>query len=468
MESDRTLAGRYQLGSVIGRGGMGTVYRGSDLVLERTVAVKVISGPLAAEEPARIARMEREAKATAALAHPAVVTVYDAGVDGVTPFIVMEHLVGRDLAAELRERAPLPARETMRIAEQVASALAAAHAAGLIHRDIKPANVLITNTGAVKVLDFGIARARDGTVLTQAGGVAGTAAYMAPELAMGGEADERSDVYSLGCLIYAMLSGAPPFSGQTDAAILHQHVNARPRSLQASSLRLPEGLAEMVEEMLSKSPDARPQNAGDVAERLRRMALASPPTVATQTRPDRPTAEMPPIVRSKPSTSRTRAMALALLAAAFAAVLITLSTAGSPGPAQASHSHRGAGSAAALQTARTRQKASAQRSSSPVSHSRRSSGPQGAHGGAQAGTVVEQGPQEDPAEAQLQGQDRPAGAPTAQGPPSAQPQGPPGHDGAPPGHGGVPPGHGGVPPSQAGAPPGQRGGFDGGPDGGGH
>jgi eukaryotic-like serine/threonine-protein kinase len=467
MERERTLAGRYQLGAVIGRGGMGTVYRGTDLVLERPVAVKVISGPLAAEEPARIARMEREAKATAALAHPAVVTVYDAGTDGVTPFIVMEHLVGRDLAAKLRESAPLPARETMRIAEQVASALAAAHAAGMIHRDIKPANVLLTDTGAVKVLDFGIARARDRSALTQAGTVAGTAAYMAPELAMGGEADERSDVYSLGCLIYAMLSGAPPFSGQTDAAILHQHVNAKPRPLRASSLRLPEGLAELVEQMLSKSPDARPGNAGEVAERLRRMTLASPPTVATQMGLGRPTAEMPPVVRSKPSASRTRVMALALLAAAFAAVLITLSTAGSPGPAQASHNDRGSGFKAALQPARTRQRASAQRPSSPVSDSRQSAGAGTAHVGPQEGAQVEQ--QEDSAaEGQLQEQNRPAGPPTAEGPRAAPPGEPPGHDGAPPGHGGVPPGHGGVPPGHAEAPHGQSGGFDGGPDGGGH
>jgi serine/threonine-protein kinase len=211
MDAVRTLAGRYELVEVIGRGGMGTVYRASDLVLRRPVAVKLLPGPLADQDPTSVARFEREARAAAALNNPAVVAVYDTGADETTRFIVMELISGDSLEAILRDDGPLDPDRAAGIASRVADALAAAHAAGIVHRDIKPANVMVAEDGSVKVLDFGIARAMDATTVTQNASVLGTAAYMAPERALGKPADERSDIYSLGCVLYALLAGHPPF-----------------------------------------------------------------------------------------------------------------------------------------------------------------------------------------------------------------------------------------------------------------
>ena len=227
----RTLAGRYELGDVIGRGGMGAVYRAIDLVLGRSVAVKMLPGQLTDHDPTSVARFEREARAAAALSHPAVVAVYDTGVDETSRFIVMEFIAGRSLEAIVRAEGRWTLPGPPGIAARVADALAAAHAAGIVHRDIKPANVMIAADGSVKVLDFGIARAMDSTTLTQNASVLGTAAYMSPEQALGKPADERSDIYSLGCVLYALLAGHPPFSGDGAAAILNQHANIAPRPL---------------------------------------------------------------------------------------------------------------------------------------------------------------------------------------------------------------------------------------------
>src|SRR6478736_1076747 len=181
----RTLAERYALGEVAGRGGMGIVYRASDLVLHRTVAVKVLSAALVEDDSTHVARFEREARAAAALAHPSVVAIYDTGADEATRFIVMEWVSGRSLATILRDRGPLEPASAIQIAAAVADALAAAHAAGIVHRDVKPANVMVAEDGAVKVLDFGIARALDATGLTHTSAVLGSAPYMAPEQARG-------------------------------------------------------------------------------------------------------------------------------------------------------------------------------------------------------------------------------------------------------------------------------------------
>src|ERR1700693_4512286 len=183
-ERSRRLAGRYELGEIIGRGGMGTVYRATDLVLERTVAVKLLPAALAEEDDRHIARFEREARAAASLANPSVVAVYDTGEDEATRFIVMECVKGRSLGAVLRDDAPLRPVRAAYIASRVADALAAAHAAGIVHRDVKPGNVMLGADGAVKVLDFGIARSRDASALTQSASVLGTAGYLAPEQAL--------------------------------------------------------------------------------------------------------------------------------------------------------------------------------------------------------------------------------------------------------------------------------------------
>ena len=280
MEAHQRLADRYELGEVIGRGGMGTVYRAVDSVLGRPVAVKILRGPLAEHDSSSVARFKREARAAASLNHPAVVAVYDTGADDTSRFIVMELVVGRSLEAILRQGGPLDPDRAAEIAAQVADALAAAHRAGIVHRDIKPANVMVAGDGTVKVLDFGIARAIDGATLTQNAVVLGTVAYMSPEQAAGRAADERSDIYSLGCVLYAMLAGHPPFTGDGAAAVLYQHANIAPRPLRDEGNHVPRSLEAVMLEMLEKSPDRRPQSAAQVHDRLTTSGAGSPVTAA--------------------------------------------------------------------------------------------------------------------------------------------------------------------------------------------
>ena len=283
MGSMTTLAGRYRLEDVIGRGGMSTVYRATDRVLQRTVAVKVMSAALAEGDPSTIARFEREARAAASLVHPGIVTVYDTGVDGDQRFIAMEYVDGESLAMIIGREAPLDPDRAARIAAEVADALDAAHRAGLVHRDVKPGNVMIARTGVVKVLDFGIARVANAASITRTASLLGTAAYMAPEHASGEPVDARSDIYSLGCLLYAMLTGDPPFSGDVPAAVLHQQISATPRPPSEINSRVGRDLDALVLQMLAKSPDARPQTAAEVRDRLRGAPapVAPPPTAAT-------------------------------------------------------------------------------------------------------------------------------------------------------------------------------------------
>jgi serine/threonine-protein kinase len=274
------LAGRYRLEGVIGRGGMSTVYRASDQTLGRTVAVKVLLPALAEQDPTYSTRFEREARAAAALDNSSLVTVYDTGVDDDSQYIVMEYIPGHSLARILAGgRLEVP--EAVRIATRVADALAAAHAAGILHRDIKPANVMLTEIGDVKVLDFGIARLLDGTAITQVASVVGTAGYMAPERALGQPGDARADIYSLGCLLYAMLTGGPPFSGDVSAAVLHQQINAEPRQPSALRPGIPTGLNGLVLAMLAKSPDARPATAAEVRDKLAGLADATSAAATT-------------------------------------------------------------------------------------------------------------------------------------------------------------------------------------------
>jgi serine/threonine protein kinase len=338
----RTLAGRYELAAVIGRGGMGTVYRANDLLLGRTVAVKVLPAALAEEDPTHVARFEREARAAASLTHPGVVAVYDAGHEQATRFIVMEFVAGRSLAAILADEAPLEPARAAGIAARVADALGAAHAAGIVHRDVKPANVMLTPDGSVKVLDFGIARAVDSTALTRTGSVLGTAAYMAPEHALGGRGDERSDIYSLGCLLYALLTGQPPFATDLPAAVLHQHVNTQPRPPSDANSRVSPTLDALVMQMLAKAPDARPQSAGEVRDRLGKAQSAQ---TAAAVAPITPTARLPATTATRvmPGVARTKGRRAAAAAALTGAVLLIAilalaSGGGSPPPAStASH-----------------------------------------------------------------------------------------------------------------------------------
>jgi serine/threonine-protein kinase len=338
---------------------MGTVYRALDRVLGREVAVKTLPWPLADQDPANVARFEREARAAAALSHRAVVSVYDTGADANTHFIVMELVVGRSLEAILSAEGPLEPARAMGIARRVADALAAAHARGIVHRDIKPANIMVAEDGAVKVLDFGIARAAGSTTLTQGSSVIGTAAYMSPEQAVGEPADERSDIYALGCVLYALLTGHPPFTGEGSAAVLNQHANSLARPPRAENPHLSPGVSALVMEMLAKSPAQRPQSAREVSDRLRALS-ARRLAAAVATKPAVPpgttgaTRRLPPAAAPAagmagvaPRSERRRALVVgAIVAAILLIALVALASGGSSPRPVASGRHHGTNSTA--------------------------------------------------------------------------------------------------------------------------
>jgi eukaryotic-like serine/threonine-protein kinase len=223
----RVLAGRYALGAPLGAGGMGQVYRARDRVLERTVAVKVLS-PAATQDRELVARFGREARAAAALHHPNIVAVFDSGAHGDLQYLVMEYVDGQSLARLLRQEGMLEPRRAAEVGRQVCQALAAAHAAGLVHRDITTGNLLVDQEGLVKVADFGIAKLAAATTMTGDGMLLGTAAYLSPEQAQGRPVDGRSDLYALGCVLYELVTGAPPFAGDSSVAVAARQVTEQP------------------------------------------------------------------------------------------------------------------------------------------------------------------------------------------------------------------------------------------------
>jgi eukaryotic-like serine/threonine-protein kinase len=226
----RILDGRYQLGSVLGVGGMARVYLAEDRVLQRQVAVKVLSPPYD-QDPLFVERFRREARTAAGLSHPNIVAVFDSGSDGEQHYLVMEYVAGQSLAELLAHQGRLVPRRAGELASQVCAALAAAHTQGVVHRDVKPGNVLVGGDGLVKVTDFGIAKAATSHTLTGSGMVLGTAAYLSPEQARGGPVDARSDLYGLGCVLYELLTGTPPFGSGADSpqvAIATRHLSEPP------------------------------------------------------------------------------------------------------------------------------------------------------------------------------------------------------------------------------------------------
>ncbi|GAA1989217.1 hypothetical protein GCM10009817_33780 [Terrabacter lapilli] len=274
------LAQRYLLLERIAVGGMGEVHLATDERLGRRVAVKVLA-PVYADSPDFVERFRREALTAAALSHPNIAQVYDYGVDGSSHFIVMEHVEGSDLARLLRERGRLTPADAVRVAEQVCAALAAAHRAGVVHRDIKPGNVMVRPDGTVKVTDFGIAQALGQASLTETGTVMGTAAYVSPEQARGQASTPASDLYSLGILLFQMLTGAVPFEGPTPVAIAMRHLD-EPVPLPSSRVAdLPANLDEVVTRATAKSPADRYPDADAMAAALRgRERLAEEATRA--------------------------------------------------------------------------------------------------------------------------------------------------------------------------------------------
>ena len=279
MEPQRVLADRYALVSHLARGGMADIFVADDLRLERRVAVKVMHGQYAASD-AFVARFRREAQAAGNLSHPNVVSIYDWGEDGGVYFMVMELVEGRDLRSVLKSDGPLLPQRVAQIARDVAAALGAAHDVGLVHRDTKPANILITRDGTVKVTDFGIARAWDDTEqLTRTGAVMGTATYFSPEQAQGLTCDGRSDLYSLGVVMYELLTGRPPFVGDSPVSVAYQHVQQEPAPPSSFDPAVPPALEAIVMRLLEKDPAHRYQTADALAADLRTY-LAGMPTAA--------------------------------------------------------------------------------------------------------------------------------------------------------------------------------------------
>ncbi|NYI05314.1 protein kinase domain-containing protein [Allostreptomyces psammosilenae] len=271
--------GRYQLQRRLGRGGMAEVYAAEDLRLGRIVAVKMLRADLAEDAVAR-ARFTREAQAVAGLNHHAVVAVYDTGediVDGESvPFIVMECVEGRTIRELLQTAEAPPVEQALLVVSGVLDALGYSHRHGIVHRDIKPANVIITNTGAVKVMDFGIARALHGasTTMTQTGMVMGTPQYLSPEQALGRAVDARSDLYATGCLLYELLTGRPPFTGETPLSVVYQHVQDDPVPPSEVTDRVPPLLDALTLRALAKEPDDRFQSAEEMRGELQRTLRA--------------------------------------------------------------------------------------------------------------------------------------------------------------------------------------------------
>src|SRR5438034_1951668 len=250
------LAGRYRLASKLGSGGMSTVYLARDETLERWVAIKLLHREIS-DQPDQLERFRREARAVAQLSHPNVVAVIDAGEDGGFPFIVFEYVPGETLKARIDSVGRLPLDEAAAYAIEIGRGLAAAHGQTLIHRDVKPQNVLIDAEGRAKVTDFGIARSLESDGLTKTGRVLGTTDYVSPEQAMGHDVDPRSDIYSLGVLLYEMLTGEPPFKAETGVGVAMKHVNEPMPDVQAARPEVSAALAAVVERATAKDPRKR-------------------------------------------------------------------------------------------------------------------------------------------------------------------------------------------------------------------
>ena len=299
------LGGRYKLGEMIGTGGMADVYVAEDTRLARQVAVKVLRSDLA-RDPSFVARFRKEALAAAALNHPGIVAVYDSGEEP-APYIVMELISGHTLRELIHKGERVPLKRALEIGEGILAALEYSHHSGIVHRDIKPANIMITDNGDVKVMDFGIARALAdlGATLTSTWNVVGTAQYLSPEQALGEVADLRSDIYSTGCLLYEVLTGKPPFTGETPVSIAYQHVSGVLVTPSSIVPELPAGIDTLLTVALAKNPDDRYQSAGLMLDDLYKIK----------------TGEVVTTKIAKPAVSRRKLLIGAISAVAAAGLL---------------------------------------------------------------------------------------------------------------------------------------------------
>ncbi len=307
------LAGRYRIEEELGRGGMAKVFKGMDTVLGRPVAIKVLA-PQFAEDANFVTRFRREAQAAARLNHPNLVGVYDTGSDDGVYFIVMEYVEAKTLADYLVGGGRIMPDRAIEIAASVCDALSMAHAHDIIHRDIKPANIMVTGRGEVKVTDFGIARMLSGSdTLAQTAAVLGTASYLSPEQAQGRPVDQRSDLYSLGCVMYEMVTGRPPFSGDSAVVVASKHVLEQPTPPSKLNRDVSPGLEAVIMKALAKNPDNRYQTAEELRADLERARLgqhvqatpllpeSAPTQVIAPSGP--PTAVLPP-TEPEPAGSR--------------------------------------------------------------------------------------------------------------------------------------------------------------------
>ncbi len=271
--------GPYEVIERVGRGGMGEVFRAMDPALDRVVAVKILA-PAMADDPEARRRFLREARAAAAVCHEHVVTIHAVDDSGNLPYLIMQFVAGRSLQEKIDREGPLGLKEILRIGMQVASGLAAAHAQGLVHRDIKPANILLENgVERVKITDFGLARAASDPGLTRSGSIAGTPNYMSPEQARGEALGPRSDLFSLGGVLYAMATGEPPFAADSAYAVLRRVCDDAPRPIRELNPESPDWLAATIGRLMAKNQEGRFATADEVAELLRgRLAELQGPT----------------------------------------------------------------------------------------------------------------------------------------------------------------------------------------------
>jgi serine/threonine protein kinase len=283
--------GRYVVESELGRGAMGVVYKATDTVLERPVAVKTVNITLEREYADKYeARFYQEAKAAGGLNHPNIVTIHDVGKAGELVYMAMEYIEGVELRTLIGEGQPLALPQALSIAAQVAEGLAYAHKRGVVHRDIKPANIMVVPNGPVKITDFGIARMRGSRELTQTGMLLGSPKYMSPEQAIGKRADQRSDIFSMGVILYEMIAGVAPFNGENVTALMYQIVNFVPPAPGAINPSVPPILDHIVAKMLAKPLEDRYQDAAELARDLRacerELSLGIPASAVSSATPE--------------------------------------------------------------------------------------------------------------------------------------------------------------------------------------
>lgn len=271
----KKLGGRYEIVSRVGGGGMAVVYKAKDVLLNRYVAIKVLSESLS-NDSEFIRRFSREAQAAASLSHPNIVNVYDVGRDHFTHYIVMELVEGPTLKQYIQDRGPLPVQEAATIAVQICDGLAHAHENQIVHRDIKPHNILLGPNGRAKVTDFGIARAASSSTITQQGSVMGSVHYFSPEQARGGVIGEKSDLYSLGIVLYEMLTGRIPFDGDSAISIALKHLQETPEDPRKYNSNIPDNVAEIVMRALSKNPEERFESARDMMKNIQYAVQLTP------------------------------------------------------------------------------------------------------------------------------------------------------------------------------------------------